>query len=59
MTLAALTRPEPRQAVFGALLALAAAALGNSLRIVALAVGLVHREALGGLDVFALSLIHI
>ncbi|MBK6611756.1 MAG: exosortase T [Sphingobacteriales bacterium] len=35
VTLAALTRPEPRQAVFGALLALAAAALGNSLRIVA------------------------
>lgn len=51
--LAALTRPGPRQAIFGALLALAAAALGNSLRIVALAVGLVHREALGGLDVFA------
>ena len=53
VTLAALTRPGPRQAVFGALLALAAAALGNSLRIVALTVGLVHREALGGLDVFA------
>jgi exosortase/archaeosortase family protein len=53
VTLAALTRPGPRQAVWGALLALAAAALGNSLRIVALAVGLVHREALGGVDVFA------
>ena len=51
--LAALVRPTPRQAIWGALIALAAAALGNSLRIVALAVGLVHRDALGGLDVFA------
>lgn len=51
--LAALTRPLPRQAVFGVLLTLTAAALGNSLRIVALAVGLTYRDALGGLDVFA------
>lgn len=53
VTLAALSRPTPRQAVWGALIALAAAALGNSLRIVALAAGLVYRDALGGVDVFA------
>ncbi|MFO1424227.1 MAG: exosortase T [Candidatus Competibacteraceae bacterium] len=53
VALAALTRPTWSRAGWGALLALAAAALGNSLRIVALAVGLVHREALGGVDVLA------
>ncbi|MDG4558036.1 MAG: exosortase T [Candidatus Contendobacter sp.] len=53
VTLAALTRPIWSRACWGALLALAAATLGNSLRIVALAVGLVHREALGGVDVLA------
>lgn len=53
VALAVLTRPTPRHACWGALLALAAATLGNSLRIVALAVGLVHREALGGVDVLA------
>ena len=53
VTLAALTRPPLGRAGWGMLLALAAATLGNSLRIVALAVGLVHREALGGVDVFA------
>ena len=53
VALAALTRPTLGRACWGALLALAAAALGNSLRIVALAVGLVHREALGGVDVLA------
>lgn len=53
VTLAALTRPTPAQALWGMLLALTAAALGNSLRIVALAAGLVYRDALGGLDVFA------
>lgn len=51
--LAALTRPTPHQALWGALIALVAAALGNSLRIVALAAGLVYRDALGGMDVFA------
>lgn len=51
VALAALTRPTLGRACGGALLALAAAALGNSLRIVVLAVGLVHREALGGVDV--------
>lgn len=53
VTLAALTRPTPVQAAYGAVLALACAALGNSLRIVALAAGLVWRETLGGVDVFA------
>ncbi|MCU0807845.1 MAG: exosortase T [Candidatus Contendobacter sp.] len=53
VTLAVLTRPTPRYACGGALLALAAATLGNSLRIVLIAVGLVYREALGGVDVFA------
>ncbi len=53
VALAALTRPTWRRAGEGALLALAAATLGNSLRIVALAVGLVHHEALGGIDVLA------
>jgi len=53
VALAVLTRPTLRRAAWGALLALAAATLGNSLRIVALAVGLVHREALGGVDVLA------
>jgi len=53
VALAVLTRPTPGRACWGALLALAAATLGNSLRIVALAVGLVHREALGGADVLA------
>ncbi|MCC6136135.1 MAG: exosortase T [Candidatus Contendobacter sp.] len=53
VALAALTRPTLRYAGFGALIALAAATLGNSLRIVALAAGLVHREALGGVDVLA------
>ena len=53
VTLAALTRPPLGRAGWGALLALAAATLGNSLRIVLIAVGLVHREALGGVDVFA------
>lgn len=53
VTLAALIQPAPRQALAGMVLALAAAALGNSLRIVALTVGLVHRQTLGGLDVFA------
>ena len=53
VALAALTRPTWRRAGEGALLALATATLGNSLRIVALAVGLVHRETLGGIDVLA------
>ena len=53
VALAALTRPTWRRAGEGALLALAAATLGNSLRIVALAVGLVHHEALGGIDALA------
>ena len=53
VALAALTRPTLGRAGWGALLALAAATLGNSLRIVLIAVGLVHREALGGVDVFA------
>lgn len=53
VALAALTRPTLGRACRGALLTLAAATLGNSLRIVALAVGLVHREALGGVDVLA------
>ncbi|MDG4597905.1 MAG: exosortase T, partial [Candidatus Contendobacter sp.] len=53
VALAALTRPTLGRACWGVLLALAAAALGNSLRIVILAVGLVHREALGGVDVLA------
>jgi exosortase/archaeosortase family protein len=53
VALAALTRPTFRYASLGALLTLTAATLGNSLRIVALAVGLVHREALGGVDVLA------
>ena len=53
VALAALTRPTLRDAFLGALLTLAAATLGNSLRIVFIAVGLVHREALGGVDVFA------
>ena len=52
VALAVLTRPTFRHACLGVLLTLAAATLGNSLRIVALAVGLVHREALGGVDVF-------
>jgi exosortase/archaeosortase family protein len=51
--LAALTRPGPGRATRGALLTLGAAILSNSLRIVALAVGLVHAEALGGIDVLA------
>jgi len=53
VTLAVLTRPTPRYACGGALLALVAATLGNSSRIVLIAVGLVYREALGGVDVFA------
>ncbi len=53
VTLAVLTRPTPRRAALGALLTLAAATLGNSLRIVVLAAGMVHREALGGVDVLA------
>lgn len=53
VALAALTRPTFRQASLGALLTLAAATLGNSLRIVVLALGMVHREALGGVDVLA------
>ncbi|MBK8185089.1 MAG: exosortase T [Candidatus Competibacteraceae bacterium] len=53
IVLAVLTRPSWGRAAVGALLALAAATLGNSLRIVALAAGLAHREALGGIDVFA------
>ncbi len=53
VALAVLTRPTLGRACWGALLALAAATLGNSLRIVVLATGLVHREALGGVDVLA------
>ena len=53
VALAALIRPTLRYASLGILIALAAATLGNSLRIVVLAVGLVHREALGGIDVLA------
>jgi exosortase/archaeosortase family protein len=53
VALAALTRPTPGRVCWGALLALAAAALGNSLRIVVLATGLIHREILGGVDVLA------
>jgi exosortase/archaeosortase family protein len=45
VTLAVLTRPTLRRALLGALLTLAAATLGNSLRIVGLATGLVHRDA--------------
>lgn len=53
VALAVLTRPTLRQSCLGLLLALAAAALGNSLRIVVLATGLVHREMLGGVNVLA------
>ena len=53
VALAVLTRPTLGRAGWGLLLTLAAATLGNSLRIVLIAVGLVHREALGGVDVFA------
>ena len=53
VALAALTHPTLGRACWGALLALAAATLGNSLRIVLIAVGLVHCEALGGVDVLA------
>ncbi len=50
---AAFTRPSFRRACLGLLLTLAAAAVGNSLRIVAIALGLVHRETGGGVDVLA------
>jgi exosortase/archaeosortase family protein len=53
IALLTLTRPTLRYASLGALFTLLAATLGNSLRIVVLAVGLVHREALGGVDVLA------
>ena len=53
VALSTLTRPTLRYAGLGALITLAAATLGNSMRIVVLAVGLVHREALGGADVLA------
>ena len=53
VALATFTRPTLGRAAWGALLTLTAATLGNSLRIVALAAGLVHREALGGVDVLA------
>ncbi|MFO1371462.1 MAG: exosortase T [Candidatus Competibacteraceae bacterium] len=53
VALATIIRPDFRHALLGFLLALTAAALGNSLRIVAIAFGLVHREALGGIDVLA------
>lgn len=53
VALATLVRPTLGRVCWGMLLALAAATLGNSLRIVLIAVGLVHREALGDVDVFA------
>ena len=53
VTLATLIRPSLRQALGGMLLTLAMATLGNSLRIVLLAIGLVHRAALGDVDVLA------
>lgn len=53
VVLAALTRPAPGRALAGALIALAAATLGNTLRIVVLATGMVYREALGGVEVLA------
>lgn len=53
VALAVLTRPTLDRACWGALLALAAATLGNSLRIILITIGLVHREALGGVDVLA------
>jgi len=53
VTLAVLTRPTLSRALLGALLTLVAATLGNSLRIVGLATGMVHRDLLGGVDVLA------
>lgn len=53
VTLAALTRPSLSRAAGGALLTLLAATVGNSLRIIALAAGLVYQKPLGGIDVFA------